>query len=44
MMTIRAGVKVHIALGVTDMRKGLDGLVQGSGNGDAISQAANGLP
>ncbi len=26
MMTIRAGVKVHIALGVTDMRKGLDGL------------------
>jgi len=26
MMTIRSGVKVHIALGVTDMRKGLDGL------------------
>ncbi len=26
MMTVRAGVKVHIALGVTDMRKGLDGL------------------
>ena len=26
MMTIRAGVRVHIALGVTDMRKGLDGL------------------
>ncbi len=26
MMTIRACVRVHIALGVTDMRKGLDGL------------------
>jgi len=26
MMTIRAGVRVHIAIGVTDMRKGLDGL------------------
>jgi transposase len=26
MMTVRAGVRVHIALGVTDMRKGLDGL------------------
>ncbi len=26
MMTVRAGVKVPIALGVTDMRKGLDGL------------------
>lgn len=26
MMEVRAGVKVHIALGITDMRKGLDGL------------------
>ena len=26
MMLVPAGVKVHIALGVTDMRKGLDGL------------------
>jgi transposase len=26
MMMIPAGVRVHIALGVTDMRKGLDGL------------------
>ncbi len=26
MMMLPAGVKVHIALGVTDMRKGLDGL------------------
>ena len=26
MMMVRAGVRVHIALGVTDMRKGLDGL------------------
>jgi transposase len=26
MMTVRTGVRVHIALGVTDMRKGLDGL------------------
>ena len=26
MMTIRPGVRVHIALGVTDLRKGLDGL------------------
>ena len=26
MMIVPAGVKVHIALGVTDMRKGLDGL------------------
>ena len=25
-MLVRPGVKVHIALGVTDMRKGLDGL------------------
>ena len=25
-MTVRAGIRVHIALGVTDMRKGLDGL------------------
>ncbi len=28
MMTARVGVKVHIALGVTDMRKGLAMLVQ----------------
>jgi len=26
MMLVPSGVKVHIALGVTDMRKGLDGL------------------
>ena len=26
MMLVPAGVRVHIALGVTDMRKGLDGL------------------
>ncbi len=26
MMLVPAGVKVHIALGITDMRKGLDGL------------------
>ena len=26
MILVPAGVKVHIALGVTDMRKGLDGL------------------
>ncbi len=26
MMLVASGVKVHIALGVTDMRKGLDGL------------------
>ena len=26
MMLVPAGVKVHIALGVTDLRKGLDGL------------------
>lgn len=26
MMIVPAGVKVHLALGVTDMRKGLDGL------------------
>ena len=26
MMLVPAGVKVHVALGVTDMRKGLDGL------------------
>ncbi len=26
MMVVPAGVRVHIALGVTDMRKGLDGL------------------
>lgn len=26
MITASAGVKVHIALGVTDMRKGIDGL------------------
>ena len=26
MMIIPAGVKVHLALGVTDMRKGMDGL------------------
>lgn len=27
MMIVPAGVKVHLALGYTDMRKGLDGLV-----------------
>ncbi len=35
MMLVPAGVKVHIALGVTDLRKGLDGLamlVQGGWN------------
>ncbi len=26
MMLVPAGVRVHIALGVTDLRKGLDGL------------------
>jgi transposase len=26
MMLVPGGVKVHIALGITDMRKGLDGL------------------
>ena len=26
MMIVPAGVKVHLALGYTDMRKGLDGL------------------
>jgi transposase len=26
MMVVAAGVKVHLALGHTDMRKGLDGL------------------
>ncbi len=26
MMLVPSGVRVHIALGVTDMRKGLDGL------------------
>ena len=26
MMIVPAGVKVHMALGVTDMRKGIDGL------------------
>jgi len=26
MMLVPAGVKVHVALGFTDMRKGLDGL------------------
>ena len=26
MITVPAGVKVHLALGHTDMRKGLDGL------------------
>lgn len=26
MMLVRSGVRVHIALGITDMRKGLDGL------------------
>ncbi len=26
-MLVPAGVKVHIALGVTDLRKGLDGIV-----------------
>ncbi len=35
MILVPAGVKVHIALGVTDLRKGLDGLamlVQGGWN------------
>ena len=26
MMIVPAGVKVHLAVGVTDMRKGMDGL------------------
>ena len=26
MMMLPQGIKIHIALGVTDMRKGLDGL------------------
>jgi hypothetical protein len=26
MMIVQAGVKVHLALGYTDMRKGMDGL------------------
>jgi transposase len=40
MMMLPAGVKVHIALGVTDMRKGLDGLamlVQGMLTEDPFS-------
>ena len=28
MMLFPAGVRVHIALGVTDLRKGLDGLAR----------------
>ena len=41
MMIVPAGVKVHLALGYTDMRKGLDGhamLVQ------QTRRAADGLP
>ena len=30
MMIVPAGVKVHLALGYTDMRKGLDGLARSS--------------
>jgi transposase len=28
MMIVPAGVKVHLALGYTDMRKGMDGLAE----------------
>jgi transposase len=40
MMLLPAGVKVHMALGITDMRKGLDGLamlVQGTLQQDPFS-------
>jgi transposase len=40
MMLLPAGVKVHVALGITDMRKGLDGLamlVQGTLQQDPFS-------